>query len=188
LLAVNLQPAKIILTFLNTREGEVARANAEPVRIKKGEREAAKARRAKEVRWVQKRIKVDKARRMTAVAATATKNEEEEEAAKRMTADKRWCGAKRQRFCIERWRQCFKRMRGGGINATTNWHMRDYHSGSKGNGNGNSDDDSCGNGNGNCDACHRCRGILGQQLQQQLPMTTQQHSRKYFVFVNHKHI
>jgi hypothetical protein len=68
LLAVNLRPENIILTFLNARGGEVARANAEQVRIKKGEREVAKARRAKEVRWVQKRIKVDKARR-TAVAA-----------------------------------------------------------------------------------------------------------------------
>jgi hypothetical protein len=58
-----------------------------------GEWEAAKARRAKEVRWVQKRIKVDKARRTAATAATAFKNEEEEEAVRRMTADKRWCDA-----------------------------------------------------------------------------------------------
>jgi hypothetical protein len=50
LLAVNLQPSKIISAFLNAREGEVARANMEQVRIKEGEREAFKARRAKEVR------------------------------------------------------------------------------------------------------------------------------------------
>jgi hypothetical protein len=78
-------------------------AKVEQARIKEGEREAGKARRAKERRWVQKRIKVDKARRMVAAAATATtaaKNEEEEEVARRMTADKRRCGTKRQRFCI----------------------------------------------------------------------------------------
>ncbi len=108
LLAVNLRPAKIVLAFLNAREGEVARANAERVKIKEGEKEAAKARRAEEVRWVQKRIKVHKARRMTATATTAAKNEEEEEAARRMVADKRWRGAKRQRFCVKRQRRCFE--------------------------------------------------------------------------------
>ncbi len=149
--------AKIILAFLNEREGEVERANMERVRIKEGEREATKARRAKEVRWVQKQIKVDKARRTVVAAATAAKNEEEEEAAaRRMTEDKRRCGAKRQRFCIKRWRWCFERTRGGGINATTNQQMRDYHSGSKGNRDGNSDNDSCGNGDGNCDGNRKC--------------------------------
>jgi hypothetical protein len=113
------------------------------VRIKEGERETAEARRAKEVRWVQKRIKVDK--------AIATKNEKEEEAGRRMTAVKRRSGAKRQKFCVKRQRQCFERTRGEGTNATTNRQMIDYHSGSKGNGNGDSDNDSCGNGNDNCD-------------------------------------
>jgi hypothetical protein len=49
-LAVNLQPAKIILEFLNMREGEYAWANTERFRIKEGEREVAEAGRAKEVR------------------------------------------------------------------------------------------------------------------------------------------
>jgi hypothetical protein len=151
LLAVNLRPEKIILAFLNAREGESAWANAERVRIKEGEREAAKARRAEEVRWVQKRIKVDKARRTAAAATTATKNEKEEEAARRMTADKRQRGTKRKRFRVKRRRRCFERTRGGGVNATTNRQMRDYHSGRKGNSEGDSDDDSCGNGDGNCD-------------------------------------
>jgi hypothetical protein len=81
LTAVNLQPEKNILAFLNVREvGKVAGAKAEWSRIKERGREAAKARRAKEVRWVQKWIKVDKARRTAAAATTATKNEKEEEA------------------------------------------------------------------------------------------------------------
>ncbi len=50
MLAVNLRPAQIISAFLNTREGEVAWANAERVMIKEGKREAAEARRAGEVR------------------------------------------------------------------------------------------------------------------------------------------
>ncbi len=155
--AVNLRLSKIILAFLNAREGEVAWANAECVRIKKGEREAAKARRAKEVRLVQKQIKVDKARRMVAAAATATKNEKEEETARKTTADKRQRSAKRQRFCVERRRRCLERMRGRDVNTTTNGKMRDYHSGGKGNGDGNSDNDSCGNGNGICDGNGKCR-------------------------------
>ncbi len=154
--AVNLRPAKIISAFLDTREGEIAWANAEQVRIKEEGREAAEARRVEEVRWVQKRIKVDKARRTTAAAATTYKNEKEEEAARRMTADKRRRGDKRQRFRIERWRRCFERMRGRGVSATTNQQMRDYHSSSKGNGDGNSDNNSCGNGNGNCDGNGKC--------------------------------
>jgi hypothetical protein len=38
LLAVNLQPAKINLAFLDARKGEVAWANAQRVRIEEGER------------------------------------------------------------------------------------------------------------------------------------------------------
>ncbi len=132
LLAVNLQPAKINFGIPKHKEGEVAQANVERVRNREGDREAAEARRAEEVRWVQKRIKVDKARRTAATAATATKNDDKEEAARRTTADKRRHGAKRQRFCVKRQRQCFERMRGGGINATTNRQLRVYHSGSKG--------------------------------------------------------
>ncbi len=103
------------------------------------------------MRWIQKRIKVDKARRTAAAAATTAKNEKEEEVARWTTADKRWCGAMRQRFCIERWRRCFKRMRGRVINATTNCQMRDYHSSSKGNGDSDSDNNSCGIDDNNCD-------------------------------------
>jgi hypothetical protein len=56
------------------------------------------------VRWVQKRIKVEKARRTAATATTAAKNEEEEVAARRTTADKRLRGARRHRFCVKRQR------------------------------------------------------------------------------------
>jgi hypothetical protein len=93
--AVNLRPAKIVSAFLNAREEEVAWANAEQVRIKEGEKEVAKARRSKEVRWIQKWIKLDKARRPVTAATTATKNEEEEKEARRTTADKRRCDVRR---------------------------------------------------------------------------------------------
>ena len=83
------------IDFLRAREEEVARANAERVRIEEEEREAAEARRAEEARWVQERIEMDDARRTAAAAAAAAAAEKvfDEEMARRteveMAAQKR---------------------------------------------------------------------------------------------------